>query len=171
MAKSKTPIGKRITEIRTKKHVPLVKLAQEIGITPDVLRAIEIGKKIAGPDILSRICQSLSIHLDELYDGIQTTGQWKCVCGDQTVGIIHFMRNKVNPHERGPGFYLCEWERVGPHDTALAGDQQTRREQERKIAQLDLTDMRVIEAINDTGHEGLKLYRYSGLILHLTRGY
>lgn len=60
-------IAKRITYFRTAKNYSVNKLANLCGISQSYLRDIELGKKNPTVEILSLICNTLDISLQEFF--------------------------------------------------------------------------------------------------------
>ena len=60
-------VGKRITFFRTAKNYSVNKLANLCGISQSYLRDIELGKKNPTVEILSLICNTLDVSLQDFF--------------------------------------------------------------------------------------------------------
>lgn len=83
-------VGKRITFFRTAKNYSVNKLATLSGISQSYLRDIELGNKNPTIEILSYICDALTISLREFFDE-QTDNQF---CDDPLIAKIYHLTPK-----------------------------------------------------------------------------
>lgn len=60
-------VGKRITELRTRKSITVNKLATMSGISQSYLRDIELGNKNPTIEIIILLCESLGISLVDFF--------------------------------------------------------------------------------------------------------
>ncbi len=66
-ATNKIEVGKRITELRTRKGITVNKLAYMAGISQSYLRLIELGKTQPTIEYLQYICDALKIPISEFF--------------------------------------------------------------------------------------------------------
>ena len=83
-------VGKRITFFRTAKNYSVNKLATLSGISQSYLRDIELGNKNPTIEILSYICDALTISLREFFDE-QTDNQF---CDDPLIEKVYQLTPK-----------------------------------------------------------------------------
>ncbi|CCJ33030.1 MULTISPECIES: helix-turn-helix domain-containing protein [Caloramator] len=64
-------IGKRIEEARNRSSISVKELAKKLGVSPNYIMEIEMGKKIISEDMIKRIEKLLNVSLNEdLYDEV-----------------------------------------------------------------------------------------------------
>lgn len=64
-------IGKRIEEARNRSSISVKELAKKLGVSPNYIMDIEMGKKIISEDMIKRIEKLLNVSLnEELYDEV-----------------------------------------------------------------------------------------------------
>lgn len=60
-------VGKRISELREKRHLSTNKLANLAGVSQSYLREVELEKKNPTVEMLSYICDALHVSLQEFF--------------------------------------------------------------------------------------------------------
>ena len=61
-------VGKRLQEIRQKKHISVYRIAQDTGVSTSHINSIERGEKNPSVETLSRLIEPLGITMSEFFN-------------------------------------------------------------------------------------------------------
>ncbi len=90
-------VGKRLQEIRQKKHISVYRISQDTGVSTSHINSIERGEKNPSVETLCRLIEPLGITMSEFFN--------------EDLGISY-----LNEDERE----VLEYYRTMPHDSAEA---------------------------------------------------